>query len=86
MPAPREMERRINTPLFERRAQSGERSGCWRWEGEGRGLIFPDTCHRPPDARTIVKQFIRHLQRAGLPDIRFHDLRHSCSLAVPRPG
>ena len=34
---------------------------------------------RPLDARHVVDDFKRHLRRAEQPDIRFHDLRHSCA-------
>ena len=27
----------------------------------------------------VVRAFKGHLTRAGLPDVRFHDLRHSCA-------
>lgn len=34
---------------------------------------------RPLHARSIVHQFKKHLRLAGLPDVRFHDLRHTCA-------
>jgi integrase len=33
----------------------------------------------PLDGSAISKQFHRVLERAGLPQRRFHDLRHSCA-------
>ena len=41
-------------------------------------LLFPSTItdyYRDPDA--VTRKLHRMLSRAGLPDIRFHDLRHS---------
>ena len=50
-----------------------------RRQGEAWGLVFPNTLGGPLDARDLVCCFKGHLRRAGLPDIRFHDLRHSCA-------
>jgi integrase len=50
-----------------------------RWRGEAWGLVFANTLGGPLDARDLVRYFKGHLRRAGLPDIRFHDLRHSCA-------
>lgn len=50
-----------------------------RWQGEEWGLVFATTLGGPLDARHVVYYFKRQLGRAGLPDIRFHDLRHSCA-------
>ena len=50
-----------------------------RRQGEAWGLVFPNTLGGPLDACDLVCCFKGHLRRAGLPDIRFHDLRHSCA-------
>jgi integrase len=42
-------------------------------------LVFTTTTGRPVDATRISKDFHRHLDRAGLAQRRFHDLRHSCA-------
>ena len=34
----------------------------------------------------MVAAFKKHLERAGLPDIRFHDLRHSCATLLVAQG
>lgn len=34
---------------------------------------------RPLDGSNLLKRFYAHLQRAGLPRVRFHDLRHSAA-------
>lgn len=49
------------------------------WEGERWDLVFCTALGRPLDARHVVYSFKRYLRRAALPDIRFHDLRHSCA-------
>ena len=38
-------------------------------------LVFTTTISTPLDAQNLVKPLLR---RAGLPEIRRHDLRHSC--------
>jgi integrase len=50
-------------------------SGTW----SETGLVFTTPTGRPIDATRISKDFHRHLERAGLPQRRFHDLRHSCA-------
>ncbi len=56
-------------------AQAEERLGASRWAD--RGLVFC-TKHRTPfDGPNVTKYFQRHLDRVGLPQIRFHDRRHS---------
>ena len=41
------------------------------------GLVFTTRTGRPLEPRNIVRAFKALLIRAGLPDTRFHDLRHS---------
>lgn len=40
-------------------------------------LIFPSTVGTPLDQRSLLRDFKATLTLAGLPDIRFHDLRHT---------
>jgi len=42
-------------------------------------LVFTSPTGTSIDATKISKEFHRHLDRAGLPQRRFHDLRHSCA-------
>jgi integrase len=42
-------------------------------------LVFSTPNGKPLDATGISREFHRHLDRAGLPQRRFHDLRHSCA-------
>ncbi len=47
---------------------------------EENGLIFASEIGKPLDRRSIIKyQFKKLLKCAGLPHIRFHDLRHTCA-------
>jgi integrase len=43
------------------------------------GLVFTSPTGTGLDGTAITKQFHKHLERAGLPQRRFHDLRHSCA-------
>lgn len=43
------------------------------------GLVFVSPTGTPLDARNIRRKFRVILQKAGLPQQRFHDLRHACA-------
>ena len=47
-----------------------------RWQAHG--LVFCASNGAPHQPRNVVRDFKLFLGRAGLPNIRFHDLRHSC--------
>jgi integrase len=49
---------------------------AWHNEYE---LIFTTNTGSPLHSRVVVERFKALLKRAGLPDVRFHDLRHSCA-------
>ena len=48
-----------------------------RWQETG--LVFTTTIGTPMDPRNVTRHFKRVLVRAGLPQKRFHDLRHTCA-------
>lgn len=48
-----------------------------RWREHG--LVFTTPIGTPLDGTAVTKQFHQVLERAGLPQRRFHDLRHSCA-------
>jgi integrase len=49
-------------------------------------LVFPSPTGRPQDARNVTKAFQRALARAGLPRLRFHDLRHGTATLLVASG
>jgi integrase len=50
-------------------------------------LVFPNTVGRPEDPRTFVRRkFVPLLRSAGLPRIRFHDLRHTAATLLLEEG
>ncbi len=48
-----------------------------RWEDQG--LVFCTYGGRPLGYRNVIRAFKSELERAGLPEIRFHDLRHTAA-------
>ena len=46
-----------------------------RWQEHD--LVFPTSIGTPGDYKRVVNEFKRLLKMAALPEIRFHDLRHT---------
>jgi integrase len=54
---------------------------------EDGGLVFASRVGKPLDAQNVVNRHFKPLlRRAGLPPIRFHDLRHSCLSLLAQRG
>ena len=45
----------------------------------GHGLIFTTSVGTPIHQRNLLRDFKKQLEKAGLPEIRFHDLRHTAA-------
>ena len=59
--------------------------GSSEWQDDG--LVFTNSKGTPLEAQNIVnRSFKPLLARAGLPSIRFHDLRHSCLSLLAQRG
>jgi integrase len=50
------------------------------------GFVFTTRIGTPLDARGVIRTFDRILKSAGLPKIRFHDLRHSAATLLLAQG
>lgn len=55
-----------------------------RWQEHG--LVFPSERGTPIDPRNLLRQFKQILVEAELPEMRFHDLRHSCATTLIAKG
>ncbi len=60
------------------------RCGGGRWRDSG--LVFTTTIGTPLDPRNVDRQFKAILKAAGLPAIRFHDLRHTAATLLLAQG
>lgn len=50
------------------------------------GLIFTTSTGRPISPRNLVRHFKAEIEKAGLPEIRFHDLRHTHASLLLQAG
>jgi integrase len=48
--------------------------------------VFASSVGTPLEPRNVTRQFKALLKAAGLPDIRLHDLRHSCATLLLAQG
>lgn len=54
---------------------------------EDHGLIFPNTDGRPRSSRGYLTEALKKvIKKASLPEIRFHDLRHTCATLLLTRG
>lgn len=68
-----------------RRAQVAERLAAGiRWEDHG--YVFATRLGRPLMARNVLRALHEHLEGAGLPHQRFHDLRHAYATLLLEDG
>lgn len=79
-------ERAANALRIHRKRQNEARlraGGMWM----DSGLVFTTETGTPLDAGNVVSRHFKPLlERAGLPPIRFHDLRHSCLSLLAQRG
>lgn len=68
-----------------KRRQAAERL-CAGPLWQDHGLVFCNTTGGPLDPARVRKPFRIALERAGLPNIRVHDLRHSCATLLLSQG
>ncbi len=68
-----------------RQADEQVRRGA-SWKGCEWNLVFTSTVGTPLEARNLVRHIKGLLTKAGLADMRFHDLRHSCGTLLIAQG
>lgn len=71
--------RRHRTRQLEERLRLGQ-----KWDD--RGLVFTGERGQPLYGPNVTRQFQGILEAAGLPHMRFHDLRHSCASLLLAQG
>ena len=49
-------------------------------------LVFPTTIGTPIHNRKLLRKFKKLIKEAGLPEIRFHDLRHTAASLMLNQG
>ena len=49
-------------------------------------LVFPSSVGTPVDPRNLLRDFKRILKKANLPQMRFHDLRHTAASLMLQEG
>jgi integrase len=73
--------------LKQHRARQHEERLALEPAWEDNDLVFPNTIGRPMDPIHLLRrQFYPLLERAGLPRIRLHDLRHTAATLMRRAG
>jgi integrase len=82
LPLPAKVER----ALARHAEHQEEERQAWGQGWNENGLVFPSLAGTPIEPRNLVRQFKTLLQHADLPDIRFHDLRHSCATVLISQG
>ena len=65
-------------------ARLGEERRCTTWHEHG--LLFPSSRGTILEPRNLARQFKTILKTAQLPEIRFHDLRHTCGTLLAERG
>ena len=65
--------------------QAGERKAAGESWIEN-DMIFPSSTGTPMDPSNLYHSFKRLLKEAGLPDMRFHDLRHTAATLMLQQG
>ena len=71
------------TRHWERQQQERNKAGA-SWLDQN--LVFCTPHGMPIDARNLLREFKALLERAGLPDMRLHDLRYSCATLLIAKG
>ena len=66
---------KLREHLEHQKLQKAFVGNCW----QDNNLIFPSSVGTPGDPSNLRADFLKVLDKAGLPRIRFHDLRHTAA-------
>lgn len=66
--------------------QREQRQATLRAAWQDSGLVFPNRLGGPQDSGSVTSALNRALQRAGLPHVRVHDLRHTAASVLLAGG
>ncbi len=78
-------QRAVEALKSHRKRQLEEKLGAASYDDQG--LVFASGGGKPLDAQNVVNRHFKPLlEKAGLPPIRFHDLRHSCLSLLAQRG
>ncbi len=83
IPLPARARQAIETQRTRQRFAKNAAGSAWQ---DRDGLVFTDAVGRPLLPEYVSHRFGRDLARAGVPRIRFHDLRHSAATALLTAG
>jgi integrase len=72
--------------LWEHRARQLEERALAGAAWNDSGFVFTTTVGTPLDGPTVTHRFQKNLAKAGLPRMRFHDLRHTCATLLMAQG
>lgn len=76
----------ITTALREHRIRQLEEKLFAGGHWQECGLVFTSSIGTPLDGRNVTRGFQKMLEKANLPKIRFHDLRHTCASLLLAQG
>ncbi len=57
-----------------------------RWEDKENLIMFPSSIGTPLEPRNSYRHFQEAAKKAGLPKIRFHDIRHTAATLMFKEG
>jgi integrase len=83
IPLPARARQAVETQRTRQRFAKNAAGSAWQ---DRDGLVFTDAVGRPLLPEYVSHRFGRDLARAGVPRIRFHDLRHSAATALLTAG
>jgi integrase len=84
--APVQLQRQMKLALRTHRARQAEERLRLGVAWTDLDLVFANTLGGPYDASNLRNWFYRMLKRAGLPRVRFHDLRHTAATLLLARG